>query len=168
MLIRRLKEDSIELTEIEPLEAELLRKVPSVCDAGGDPKAESRLFSSPADPGEQQFLTDWDEYVRPELSHLFLSARKTVEADLEKLSDRPGRLSRLVVPLAHGEAWLNTLNQARLVLASKFNLSDQELSMQEVPKSFSRRDLVLLQINFYAAIQERMIDAMDVEGEDEG
>ena len=40
--------------------------------------------------------------------------------------------------------------------------------MQEVPKSFSRRDLVLLQINFYAAIQERMIDAMDVEGEDEG
>ena len=78
MLIRRLKEDSIELTEIEPLEAELLRKVPSVCDAGGDPKAESRLFSSPADPGEQQFLTDWDEYVRPELSHLFLSARRRI------------------------------------------------------------------------------------------
>ena len=164
MLIRRLKEDSIELTEIEPIEAELLRKVPGVCDSGGDPKAESRLYSSPADSSERQFLTDWDEYVRPELRHLFLSARKTVETDLEKLSNRPGRLSRLVVPRAHGEAWLNTLNQARLVLASKFNFSDQELSLQEVPKSFSRRDLVLLQINFYAAIQERLIDAMDIEG----
>ena len=161
MLIRRLKENSIELTEIEPIEAELLRKVPSVCDTGGDSRAETRLFSSPADTSERQFLNDWDEYVRPGLRHLFLSARKTVEADLENLLDRPGRLGRLIVPRAHGDAWLNTLNQARLILASKFDFSDEELSMHEVPKSFSRRDLVLLQINFYAAIQERIIDAME-------
>jgi len=161
MLIRRLKENSIELTEIEPIEAELLRKVPSVCDTGGDSRAETRLFSNPADTSERQFLNDWDEYVRPGLRHLFLSARKTVEADLENLLDRPGRLGRLIVPRAHGDAWLNTLNQARLILASKFDFSDEELSMHEVPKSFSRRDLVLLQINFYAAIQERIIDAIE-------
>ncbi len=130
---------------------------------GGDNRAEARLFSSPAETSERQFLSDWDEYVRPELRHLFLSARKTVEADLERLSDRPGHLSRLVVPQAHGDAWLNTLNQARLILASKFDFSDEELSMHEVPKSFSRRDLALLQINFYAAIQERIIDAIDLE-----
>jgi hypothetical protein len=162
MLIRRLKENSIELAEIEPIEAELLRKVPSVCHTGGDSRAEARLFSSPAAASERQFLSDWDEYVRPELRHLFLSARETVTADLEKLSDRPGHHSRLVVPRAHSDAWLNTLNQARLILASKFDFSDEELSMHEVPKSFSRRDLVLLQINFYAAIQERLIDAIDV------
>jgi Domain of unknown function (DUF2017) len=161
MLIRRLKENSIELAEIETIEAELLRKIPSVCDTGGDNRAETRLFSSPADTSERQFLNDWDEYVRPELRHLFLSARKTVEADLEKLADRPGHLGRLVVPRSHGDAWLNTLNQARLVLASKFGFSDEELSTREVPKSFSRRDLVLLQINFYAAIQERIIDAIE-------
>jgi hypothetical protein len=161
MLIRRLKEDSIELAEIETIEAELLRKIPSVCDTGGDNRAETRLFSSPADTSERQFLNDWDEYVRPELRHLFLSARKTVEADLEKLSDRPGHLGRLVVPRSHGDAWLNTLNQARLVLACKFGFSDEELSTRDIPKSFSRRDLVLLQINFYAAIQERIIDAIE-------
>ena len=161
MLIRRLKENSIELTEIETIEAELLRKIPSVCDTGGDNRAETRLFSSPADTSERQFLNDWDEYVRPELRHLFLSARKIVEADLEKLADRPGHLGRLVVPRSHGDAWLNTLNQARLVLASKFGFSDEELSTREVPKSFSRRDLGLLQINFYAAIQERIIDAIE-------
>jgi Domain of unknown function (DUF2017) len=164
MLIRRWKENSIELTDIEPIEAELLRKVPSVCDTGGDRRAEARLFSNPAAASERQFLNDWDEYVRPELRHLFVSARKTVETDLEKLSERPGHLSRLVVPRAHGDAWLNTLNQARLILASKFDFSDEELSMHEVPKSFSRRDLILLQINFYAAIQERIIDALDPEG----
>ena len=163
MLIRRLKEHSIELTDIEPIEAELLRQVPSVCESGGDSRSEARLFSSPADPSEGQFLNDWAEYVRPELWHLFLSSRNTVKEDLEKLSNLPGRLGRLVVPRIHSDAWLNALNQARLILATKFKFSDRELSMHETPKWFSRRDMVLQQINFYAEIQERMIDAIENE-----
>ena len=75
--------------------------------------------------------------------------------------DRPGFPSRLVILCVHGEAWLNALNQARLILATQFEFSDEELSLHEVPRSFSRRDLVLLQINFYAAIQERIIDALE-------
>jgi hypothetical protein len=55
------------------------------------------------------------------------------------------------------------LNQARLILATKFKFSDRELSMHETPKWFSRRDMVLQQINFYAEIQERMIDAIENE-----
>jgi hypothetical protein len=163
MLIRRLNENSIELMDIEPIEAELLRQVPGVCDSGGDSRSEARLFSSPADSTEGQFLSDWAEYVRPGLRHLFLSARQTVKEDLEKLLNSPGRLGRLVVPRAHSDAWLNALNQARLILATKFNFSDRELSMHEQPKWFSRRDLVLQQINFYAEIQERMIDAIENE-----
>ena len=163
MLIRRLKESSIEFIDIEPLEAELLRQVPGVCESGGDDRSEARLFSDPAGSGDSQFLTDWAEYVRPELRHLFLSARNTVKEDLKKLSNLPGRLGRLVVPRAHSDAWLNALNQARLILATKFNFTDRELSMHEAPKWFSRRDLVLQQINFYAEIQERIIDAIEEE-----
>jgi hypothetical protein len=163
MLIRRLKEDSIELTDIEPIEVELLRQIPGICDGGSDSRSESRLFSSPTDSSEAQFLNDWAEYVRPELRHLFLSSRNTVKEDLEKLSLLPGRLGRLVLPRIHGDAWLNALNQARLILATKFNFSDRELSMHEAPKWLSRRDLVLQQINFYAEIQERIIDAIEPE-----
>ena len=163
MLIRRLKESSIEFIDIEPLEAELLRQVPGVCESGGDDRSEGRLFSDPADSSDSQFLTDWAEYVRPELRHLFLSSRNTVKEDLKKLSNLPGRLGRLVVPRAHSDAWLNALNQARLILATKFNFSDRELSMHEAPKWFSRRDLVLQQINFYAEIQERINDATEEE-----
>ena len=160
MLIRRLKEDSIELMDIEPIEAELLRQVPGVCDSGGD-RSEARLFSSPANSSEGQFLNDWAEYVQPELRHLFHSARNTVKEDLEKLSEFKGRRGRFVIPRTHGDAWLNALNQARLILATKFNFSDRELSMHEAPKWFSRRDMVLQQINFYAAIQERIIDLIE-------
>jgi hypothetical protein len=101
--------------------------------------------------------------VRPELQHLFISSRNTVKEDLKKLSNLPGRLGRLVVSRAHSDAWLNALNQARLILATKFNFTDRELSMHEAPKWFSRRDLVLQQINFYAEIQERIIDAIEEE-----
>ena len=163
MLIRRLKESSIEFIDIEPLEAELLRQVPGVCESGGDDRSEARLFSEPADSSDSQFLTDWAEYVRPELRHLFISSRNTVKEDLKKLSNLPGRLGRLVVPRVHSDAWLNALNQARLILATKFNFTDRELSMHEAPKWFSRRDLVLQQINFYAEIQERIIDAIEEE-----
>ena len=163
MLIRRLKESSIEFIDIESLEAELLRQVPGVCESGGDDRSEARLFSDPADSSDSQFLTDWAEYVRPELRHLFISSRNTVKEDLKKLSNLPGRLGRLVVPRAHSDAWLNALNQARLILATKFNFTDRELSMHEAPKWFSRRDLVLQQINFYAEIQERIIDAIEEE-----
>src|SRR6266446_8100492 len=161
MLIHRLNEDSIGFTDIEPIEADLLRQIPTLCDLSGDSRAASRLFSNPADSSEAQFLADWDEYVRPELRHVFVSARETVEKDLAAMEERPGQPSRLVILSAHGEAWLNTLNQVRIILANKFEFSDEELSLHEVPRSFSRRDLVLLQINFYAAIQERIIDALE-------
>jgi hypothetical protein len=163
MLIRRLKESSIEFIDVEPLEAELLRQVPGVCESGGDDRSEARLFSAPVDSSDTQFLTDWAEYVQPELRHLFISSRNTVKEDLKKLSNLPGRLGKMVVPRTHSDAWLNALNQARLILATKFNFTNRELSMHEAPKWFSRRDLVLQQINFYAEIQERIIDAIDGE-----
>ena len=56
MLIRRLKENSIELMDIEPIEAELLRQVPGVCDSGGDSRSEARLFSSPANSERRSIL----------------------------------------------------------------------------------------------------------------
>jgi hypothetical protein len=161
MLIHRLNPNTIEFTDIESIEADLLRQIPNLCDPRGDKRAESRLFSSPADPGETQFLSDWQEYVQPELRHIFVSACTTVDRDLQTIEERAGSGFRLAIPCSHAEAWLNTLNQVRLILANKFAFTDEELSQQDVPRSFSRRDLVLLQINFYAAIQERIIDAIE-------
>jgi hypothetical protein len=144
MMIRRSKDKSIEFTRIESIEAELLKQVP---DAGDPEEA----------PG---MVKDWEEFVRPELRHLFFSARKVVEEDLATMTRRPGRHSHLVVPLVHAEAWLNALNQARLVLATKYDFSEAELSFNQPLQTFSRRDLVLLQINFYAAVQERLIEIL--------
>jgi Domain of unknown function (DUF2017) len=160
MRIRRSKDDFIQIVEIEPVHGELLRQLPSYCDPSGDAKAEERLFSRPADPSEAQINRDWEEFVRPELRHLFLSARRVVEKDLEQLEAVSGPEEQLSIPVAHADAWLNTLNQARLVLAARYDFSEAELSSHEGPENFLQRDVALLQINFYALIQEHIIDAL--------
>jgi Domain of unknown function (DUF2017) len=161
MMIRRWKDKSIEFSKIEAIEAELLKQVPTAGDPEGEEKAEGRLYPSPMSQETPGMVKDWEEFVRPELRHLFLSARKVVEEDLAAMTRRPGKISHLVVPLIHAESWLNALNQARLVLATKYDFTEAELSFNQTPKTFSRRDLVLLQINFYAAVQERLIEILE-------
>jgi hypothetical protein len=159
MLIYRSKRDRIEFAEVDPFEAEFLRQIPVVCDSGGDPRVQKRFFSAPADPKEDQLLKDWVEYVQPELEQLFISARKVVESDLLNLVER--ELAHFAIALDHGDAWLNTLNQARLNLATRYEFTEEELSSSKLPQFTSRRDLALHQINFYAGIQERIIDALE-------
>jgi hypothetical protein len=158
-MIYRWKKDLIEFSEVDPIEAELLRQIPDLCAVTDDPRIEERLFTEPADSTETEFIEDWNEYVKPELRHLFLSARKLVEVDLAGMEVSAKRGGKLLIPVAHGDAWLNTLNQARLILATRYNFTERELSSPHSPKSFSLRDLALWQIDFYALIQERIIDA---------
>jgi hypothetical protein len=167
MLIRKWKKKSIEFSRIEQIEAELLRQVPACCELDESGNAAARIFPSPIDTPDPEFLRDWDEYVRPELRHLFRSAKETVEMDLGSLKMKVGHLGRFLVPLEHGEPWLNALNQARLILAAKFEFSETELSSFDLSRTFSQRELVLHQINFYAAIQERIIEILN-SGEEKG
>ena len=168
MLIRKWKKKAIEFSRIEQIEAELLRQVPACCDLDEGGKAEARIFPSPTSTNDPDFVRDWHEYVRPELQHLFRSAKETVETDLGSLKMKVGHLGRFLVPLEHGEPWLNALNQARLILAAKFEFSEAELSAFGLSRTFSQRDLVLHQINFYAAIQERIIEILNAGDEQKG
>ena len=93
MLIHRLNEDSIEFTDVEPIEADLLRQIPILCDVHGDSRAESRLFSTPADPSQTQFLTDWEEYVRPELQHIADEVARRLATALAGLPGEQQRMS---------------------------------------------------------------------------
>ena len=43
------RKNQIELSELDPFLAELLRQIPTSADPGGVPAAEERLFSPPTD-----------------------------------------------------------------------------------------------------------------------
>lgn len=151
MLIRRLK-DHVVIDQLDIFSLEILRLIPVSANPEGCREAEDRLYSRP-ELVEGEFTEDWEAYVKPELHHLFQSATETVETDLnstqEIVPDEGGIEYRLKVPGTHVEAWVNAVNQARLVIAAKhrFNSADLEGGLPDSIES--PRDMALLQIHLY-------------------
>jgi Domain of unknown function (DUF2017) len=153
----------LEVSEIDPFLAELLRQIPASANPESVPAAEQRLYSAPAGPDEKEFCAEWKIYVEPELRRLFQSATETVASDLKQLAekDKPFANGRLCIPQEHSDAWLNALNQARLAIAAKYDFTEAELCDQYRSPIGSRRDLSLFQVNFYGFLQEFILREMD-------
>ena len=162
MEIRRRK-NQIEISELDPFLAELLRQIPASTNPQGAPAAEERVFSSPTNGMEPEFRAEWKMYVEPELRRLFQTATETVAADLEQLNGNEKSLANrtLRIPAKHADAWLSALNQARLVIAAKNNFTENELNDHLRSPIGSRRDLSLFQVNLYGFLQEFILREMD-------
>ena len=162
MEIRRRK-DQIELCELDPFLAELLRQIPASAKPGGVPAAEQRLFSRPTIEKESEASAEWKLYVEPELRRLFQTATETVAGDLEQLNGNEKSLANrtLRIPSKHADAWLSALNQARLVIAAKHNFTENELNDHCHSPIGSRRDLSLFQVNFYGFLQEFILRELE-------
>jgi len=154
MEIRR-QGDCIEISELDPFLAELLRQIPESTKTEGVEGAQQRLFSSPAPASEREICAEWKLYVEPELRRLFQTATETVTGDLQQLngSTKPFANCTLRIPTQNSDAW-NALNQARLVIASKYNFTEADLCDHYRSPIGSRRDLGLFQVNFYGFLQE--------------
>jgi hypothetical protein len=163
MEIRRTK-DQLEISELDPFLAELLRQIPASTKPDGAEAAEKRLFSSPSHDPKRKISAEWKLYVEPELRRLFQTATETVASDLEQLNgkEKPFANCTLRIPAEHAQAWLSALNQARLVIAAKYNFDEKELGDHYRSPIGSRRDLSLFQVNFYGFLQEFIL--REIEG----
>lgn len=155
--------EAIEISELDPFLAELLRQIPASTKPDGAEAAERRLFSLPAEPNETELCAEWKLYVEPELRRLFRSATEIVTADLEALNGNTKSFANctLRIPAKNAEAWLSALNQARLVIASKFAFTEAELCDHYRSPIGSRRDLSLFQVNFYGFLQEFILRELE-------
>jgi len=168
MEIVRLDPKTVAIREIDPFAARLLRRIPVEADPGGDRAARGRLFSKPAAGGQgrqaRELNEEWQQYVEPELRHLFQSANETVSDDLKNIKQTGSvggvELYDLEIPIKHLEQWLNSLNQARLVMAARNGFTDAELDAEYPTIINSTRDMNLLQIHFYGFMQEYFVREM--------
>jgi len=159
------KGDELEISDLDPFLAELLRQIPASAEAE-ESSVRQRLFSLPADASEKEICAEWKLYVEPELRSLFQTATETVTADLEQLNgkEKSVRNCTLRIPTQHADAWLNALNQARLAIAAKCNFTDGELCDHYRSPIGSRRDLSLFQVNFYGFLQEFILREVSGDG----
>ncbi len=160
------RKDYLEISDLDPFLAELLRQVPASTRPEGDPEAEARVFSSPTTDNDRVICAEWKTFVQPELRKIFQTATETVAADLEQLNGNEKAFANrtLHIPCNHADAWLNALNQARLVIAARNDFNEGELSDHCRSPIGSRRDLSLFQVNFYGFLQEFILRELHFAG----
>src|SRR5437867_11580053 len=85
------QEGALQISDLDPFLAELLRQIPQSTSPDGAPAAEARLFSRPS--AETEICAEWKNDVDPELRRLFRTATETVAAEPTQLNgnDKPVR-----------------------------------------------------------------------------
>jgi hypothetical protein len=154
-------------TGIHPLLVELLRAV-ALDPWERCPEGSERLLPSPGE--DEDLRLDWEDHVQPELRRHFDSERTVVSADLQRMTepikqDDKAEGAFLEIPLAHAEAWLTTLNALRLALVGEYRFTEADLTHESLPDLSDARGIALMQVNFYAFIQECLVRCMEGSGE---
>ena len=151
-------------SKIHPLLAGMLQTV-AVDPWERFPDGSSRLLPSPGD--DEELCVDWEDIVQPELRRHFDLERSVVAEDLTRLKSGKGKNPgwSLEIESTHGNAWLTTLNAHRLALVDEYSITEQELAEKSEPDFSNERGLALMQVNFFAFVQECLIRAQD---EDDG
>lgn len=147
---------------IHPLIAEFVRALPDTTDPTSlSQAAEGRLYPEPStDPQLDEMRADWHAYVAPDLLAHFQSARDLVASDLRRMTEAD-ELFEILIPRKNADAWLNVLNQARLVLATNAGLDDRSLDANEAPDLLSERGLTIFRINLYAFMQQCLVELLE-------
>ena len=125
------------------------------------PEGSARLLPPPGE--NEELLEDWQDLVQPELRKHFEEDRLIVADDFTRMKQGLGKdsLWSLEIPLRHMEAWLTTLNALRLTLAGEHCLTEEELSHKHSPDLSTGRGTALMQVNFYAFIQECLVQTLE-------
>jgi hypothetical protein len=151
---------TIGLSGINPFLFDLLQGIVR-SGASDDPAVGDRFFPAPVEGGgERDLRDDWKALVQPELHAGFLEAREIVQADL-RAADEAADGFAFQIPVRHADAWMNALSQARLALAIENRFTESELAAEMPAAAGGPRDLALLQMNFYAFLQEWLVRISD-------
>ena len=154
MRIGRLDDETIALAELDSLCCDLLRRISASAESD-DAAAQTRIYSSPSGGADPEMEEDWRQYVHPDLHELFASAVDVVRGDLASIAGAESEDGGVLhVPVAHVEAWIHTLNQARLALAATHDFTEKEMSRMVLASAEDPRAFALLQVHFYGLLLE--------------
>jgi hypothetical protein len=155
--LERVDAKLLRLTGLNPVLANVLEYLPQILAQRDAPEAQRRLFPPPSN--QRGLNEEWENYVTPELRHLFASAAETVARDLTGLERDPQNkhLSRLSFPAAHTDAWMNALNQARLILAARYDVDEAAMDRQDLDPE-QPKDVAIFRIHVFGYILQLFVE----------
>lgn len=169
MQLRVIKGGAWEISKVSEIEYLFLKRVAAAADPEGCDAARRRIY--PEGPGGTDDPDqaggsegDWREFVIPDLERSFETAVEVLSADVENAKlisvDKGEKFLQISVPPEHTDQWYCALNQARLVLAERYDLpmSDAERELGE--SSIDERWIALGQSDLYAFIQSFLLETV--------
>jgi hypothetical protein len=143
----------LRLTGISPLLAHCLFELPEILRLRDQPEPHQRLFPDPLQH-DAESSAEWHRLMDDDLQHLFASAEEIVIRDLTQF-DR--KAAAITFPADHANAWMSALNQARLVLGAKYNVTEADMDDQDLDLTDPRKK-ALLQIHLFGWVLQHFVD----------
>jgi hypothetical protein len=138
---------------------ETLRAVPMLLESK-DERVRARLL--PETYGDHVAQEQWREHAAPELERLFLSRAQLVRKDLAALRQLKSADSWvLLVPDHHVNAWLASLNAARLALFALNDLAAEHMERDGARNTTRKQQEAVARIHFLAEVQCVLLGDVD-------
>ncbi len=154
MNFREHEDGGIEIDEIDSFFGALIRELPGIA-CSDDDKTEARIYQSPTNGTDEDADSDWKRTVEPELRELFSSALDLVVENLAAMKDTAPTLR---IPASHVDAWMHTLNRARLSLAAQWDIGEQDTQSRHTSRERDpERAMALLKIEVYGMLLEFLV-----------
>lgn len=111
-----------------------------------------------ADEDEDQ----WRRYGVPDLEHLFASRVEIINKDLESLAQDGAVTFSLKIPERHTNAWVSSLNAARLALFVLHELEEADMEREPDDLADFEKELAVVRIHVLAFMQELLLESGSV------
>jgi hypothetical protein len=136
----------------------VLAGVPALLAEEQPPSVRERLLADPTD--NAAINRDWRELVTPELEALWKSNNELMAADLGRFENDPDQAdcARVIFPANHAAAWLSAINQARLTLAARWNVTEADMNRPAGKLKRTPRDRDIFLIHLLAYVEQLFIE----------
>jgi hypothetical protein len=125
-----------------------------------DDKARRRICSSPTHGADGEADQDWRENVEPDMRELFQSHVDVVVGDLAGMKV-DGESSAVRIPLGNARGWIHALNQARLALAAKHDVTESDTKGRRKARA-DRKMVAMMQIDFYGMLLSLLLQHTEI------
>lgn len=148
----------LRLSGLDPVLLDCLQSLPEILNQRDAPGVRHRLFPNPT-TGETETNQDWQRLITPELHHLFAAAGETVGRDCVTVVPDPQHKNHFQVTFAadHLNAWMCALNQARLILAELFTITDADMAHTDFDLD-QPKDLALFRIHILGYLLQLLVE----------
>ena len=157
--LQRLADGSLCLAAVDEHWRHILAGVPALLAEPQPPSVGERLFPAPSKRAD--INRDWRELIAPELEALWRANYELMAADLGRMEKDTAHRGcwRVVFPANHAAAWLSAINQARLVLASRWDVTEEDMNRPAEDLKPTERDHDIFLIHLLAYVEQLFIEA---------